>query len=76
LLIAGGWLPRTKTARAHARADSRQAPDLARKHDDVEYANDRDTHFGRLDKALDTAAANRWTMVDMTTDWKIIFPPR
>jgi haloacid dehalogenase-like hydrolase len=41
-----------------------------------EYAYDRDTPFGRLDKALDAAAANRWTVVDMKTDWKIIFPPK
>jgi hypothetical protein len=39
-----------------------------------EYAYDRDTHFGRLDKALDAAAVNRWTVVDMKTDWKMIFP--
>ncbi len=39
-----------------------------------EYAYDRDTPFGRLDKALDAAAANRWTVVDMKTDWKVIFP--
>ena len=39
-----------------------------------EYAYDRDTTFGHLDKALDAAAANRWTVVDMKTDWKVIFP--
>jgi phosphoserine phosphatase len=39
-----------------------------------EYAYDRDTTFGRLDKALDAAAANRWTVVDMKTDWKVVFP--
>jgi phosphoglycolate phosphatase-like HAD superfamily hydrolase len=39
-----------------------------------EYAYDRHTDFGRLDKALDAAAADRWTVVDMKTDWKIIFP--
>jgi bisphosphoglycerate-independent phosphoglycerate mutase (AlkP superfamily) len=41
-----------------------------------EYAYDRDTQFGRLDKALDAAAANRWTVVDMKTDWKMIFPSK
>ena len=30
--------------------------------------------FGRLDKALDAAAVNQWTVVDMKTDWKVIFP--
>jgi hypothetical protein len=38
-----------------------------------EYAYDRDTEFGRLDKALDAAAVNQWTVVDMKTDWKRIF---
>jgi hypothetical protein len=38
-----------------------------------EYAYDRDTLFGRLDKALDAAAANKWVVVDMKTDWKRIF---
>ena len=38
-----------------------------------EYAYDRDTDFGRLDKALDAAALNKWTVVDMKNDWKRIF---
>jgi hypothetical protein len=38
-----------------------------------EYAYDRNTSFGRLDKALDAAALNRWTVVDMKNDWKRIF---
>jgi len=38
-----------------------------------EYAYDRQSHFGRLDKALDAAAVNRWTVVDMKKDWKRIF---
>ena len=39
-----------------------------------EYAYDRNTEFGRLDKALDAAAGNNWTVVDMKNDWKQIFP--
>jgi phosphoserine phosphatase len=39
-----------------------------------EYVYDRDTEFGRLDKALDAAAINQWTVVDMKTDWKVVFP--
>ncbi|CAN7634194.1 HAD family hydrolase [Rhizobium sp. LjRoot98] len=39
-----------------------------------EYAYDRDTPFGKLDKALDVAADNGWTVVDMKADWKQIFP--
>lgn len=38
-----------------------------------EYAYDRNTSFGRLDKALDAAAINRWVVVDMKNDWKRIF---
>jgi len=38
-----------------------------------EYAYDRDTEFGRLDKALDAAAANKWVVIDMKNDWKRIF---
>jgi haloacid dehalogenase-like hydrolase len=39
-----------------------------------EYAYDRQSHFGRLDIALDAAAVNRWTVIDMKKDWKVIFP--
>ena len=38
-----------------------------------EYAYDRNTSFGRLDKALDVAAVNHWVVVDMKNDWKRIF---
>jgi hypothetical protein len=39
-----------------------------------EYAYDRDTSFGRLDKALNAAGVNKWTVTDMKKDWKVIFP--
>lgn len=39
-----------------------------------EWAYDRDSPFGRLDKALEEARARGWTIVDMKTDWKTIFP--
>ena len=39
-----------------------------------EYAYDRQSHFGHLDVALDAAAVNKWTVVDMKTDWKVVFP--
>lgn len=39
-----------------------------------EYAYDRKSAFGRLDKALDAAPLNKWTVVDIKNDWKIIFP--
>jgi phosphoserine phosphatase len=41
---------------------------------DREYDYDRKTPFGKLDTALDAAAINQWTVVDMKTDWKVIFP--
>lgn len=39
-----------------------------------EWAYDRTSHIGRLDKALDEAAVKGWTVVDMQRDWKIIYP--
>ncbi|MDQ0323818.1 hypothetical protein QO002_006025 [Pararhizobium capsulatum DSM 1112] len=41
-----------------------------------EYAYDRETQFGKLDKALDAAPINGWTVVDMKADWKQIFPDK
>ena len=38
-----------------------------------EWAYDRTSSVGRLDKALDEAAAKGWTVVDMKSDWKTIF---
>ena len=38
-----------------------------------EYAYDRQSHFGKLDTALDAAALNKWTVVDMKSDWKRVF---
>jgi len=38
-----------------------------------EYAYDRKTPFGRLDKALDEATAKGWTVVSMKDEWKRIF---
>jgi len=39
-----------------------------------EWAYDRTSHIGKLDKALDEANAKNWTVVDMKKDWKKIFP--
>ena len=39
-----------------------------------EWAYDRDSHVGRLDKALDEAPSRGWTVVNMKTDWKVVFP--
>jgi phosphoglycolate phosphatase-like HAD superfamily hydrolase len=39
-----------------------------------EYAYDRDSHIGRLDKALDEGRKRGWTITDMKGDWRTIFP--
>jgi phosphoglycolate phosphatase-like HAD superfamily hydrolase len=41
-----------------------------------EFAYDRKSSIGQLDKGLDEAAAKRWTVVDMKADWSAIFPAR
>ena len=44
-------------------------------HDDAkrEFAYDRDSHVGKLDKAWDVAKAKGWTVVSMKDDWRKIF---
>jgi phosphoserine phosphatase len=39
-----------------------------------EFAYDRDSHVGRLHKALDAARRYGWTVVDMRREWKVIYP--
>jgi 2C-methyl-D-erythritol 2,4-cyclodiphosphate synthase len=39
-----------------------------------EWAYDRNSFIGRLDKALEQALTKGWTVVDMKKDWKTIFP--
>jgi len=41
---------------------------------DREWAYDRDSHIGRLDKALDEAKQRGWTIMDMKQDWRVIYP--
>ncbi|HVZ93806.1 MAG TPA: HAD family hydrolase [Phycisphaerales bacterium] len=43
---------------------------------DREWAYDRQSNIGKLDKALDEAESKGWTVVDMKKDWKQIFPVR
>jgi phosphoglycolate phosphatase-like HAD superfamily hydrolase len=38
-----------------------------------EWAYDRDSAIGRLDKGLDEAGREGWTVVDMKSDWKTVF---
>ncbi|MBK9088225.1 MAG: haloacid dehalogenase-like hydrolase [Holophagales bacterium] len=49
---------------------------LILRHDDAEreYAYDRESHFGRLDEALDAAPKRGWQVVSMKEEWKTVFP--
>ena len=39
-----------------------------------EWAYDRESHIGGLDKGLDEAIEKGWTVVDMKNDWQKIYP--
>jgi len=39
-----------------------------------EWAYDRTSSIGKLDKALDEATVRKWIVVDMKRDWKVIYP--
>ena len=39
-----------------------------------EVAYDRESHIGKLDKALAIARKDGWTLIDMRGDWEVIFP--
>jgi len=43
---------------------------------DREWAYDRESHVGQLDKGLDEANKQGWVVVDMKADWKTIFPEK
>jgi phosphoglycolate phosphatase-like HAD superfamily hydrolase len=45
-------------------------------HDDAEreFAYDRDSHIGKLDKGLDEGPERGWTIVSMKNDWNTIHP--
>lgn len=42
--------------------------------DKREWAYDRDSHIGRLDRGLDEGPRRGWTIVNMRDDWRVIFP--
>lgn len=58
---AAGWGPRFLGLVHHTDAER-------------EYAYDRQSHVGKLDKALDEARERGWTIVDMKRDWRVVFP--
>jgi hypothetical protein len=39
-----------------------------------EWAYDRKSAIGKLDKALDVAKKHDWTVVDMKKDWRVVYP--
>ena len=47
-------------------------------HDDAEreFAYDRKSHIGKLDRALDGAGPRGWTVPSIRQDWKQVFPTR
>jgi phosphoglycolate phosphatase-like HAD superfamily hydrolase len=47
------------------------------RHDDAtrEWAYDRESQIGKLDRGLDEGPKRGWTIVSMREDWKTIFPP-
>jgi len=46
-------------------------------HDDAtrEFAYDRKSHIGKLDRGLNDAASKGWTVISMKNDWKTVFGP-
>jgi phosphoserine phosphatase len=48
------------------------------RHDDAEreFAYDRKSHVGKLDRALDEAGPRGWTVLSIKQDWKQVFPTR
>ncbi|MCC6410935.1 MAG: haloacid dehalogenase-like hydrolase [Saprospiraceae bacterium] len=39
-----------------------------------EWAYDRESHIGKLNKGLDDAGKYGWQVVDMAKDWKVVYP--
>ena len=39
-----------------------------------EWAYDRDSHVGKLDRGLDEAPKRGWLVVDVRRDWAVVFP--
>jgi len=40
-----------------------------------EWAYDRQSSEGRLNRALDDAPGQGWTVIDMARDWRLVYPP-
>jgi hypothetical protein len=78
-VIRSGWLWRLAAACVAVQAQTADGPGqrlmLIVHHDDAgrEFAYDRQSHIGKLDKAWDEAKARNWIVVSMKSDWKRIF---
>ena len=59
-----------------ARAEALRRLHHAVRHDDAEreFAYDRESHVGRLARALDEAPARGWQVISMRDDWSRVFP--
>ena len=59
----------------YSAASARPSLQILVHHDDAarEFAYDRGSKMGKLDKALDEAAARGWTVVSMKNDWRTVF---
>ena len=46
-------------------------------HDDAarEFAYDRGSHIGKLERGLDEAGARGWTLISVKNDWKTVYTP-
>jgi phosphoserine phosphatase len=64
------------TTIAHGRNDTTPRFGMIVHHTDAEreWAYDRKSHIGQLDKALDEASQRGWVVVDMKADWHQIYP--
>ena len=64
------------TTIARSQSDTTPRFGLIVHHTDAEreWAYDRDSHIGTLDKALDEATVRGWTIVDMARDWAVVYP--
>jgi len=64
------------TTIARDRSDDTPRFGLIVHHTDAEreWAYDRKSHIGKLDKALDEAGQRGWIVVDMKNEWKVVYP--
>jgi phosphoglycolate phosphatase-like HAD superfamily hydrolase len=59
----------------YSAASARPSLQILVRHDDAarEFAYDRASKIGKLDKALDEAARRSWTVISIKNDWRTVF---